>query len=118
MKNCRSSQKGFTIVEMMIVVVIIGVLVSIAVPNYTNIVARAEKSACQANKRAIEMARLYNFVNNGSYGLSMSDLSDAFADIGFIGDSSQSDLVCPSDGTYVFETGTFEVTCSIVEHNS
>jgi prepilin-type N-terminal cleavage/methylation domain-containing protein len=48
------NQKGFTLVELMVVVVIIGVLVAIAVPVYTSVQAKAERSACHANLRTID----------------------------------------------------------------
>ena len=39
-------KKGFTMVEMMIVVVIIGVLATIAIPSYSQYFSKAQKSAC------------------------------------------------------------------------
>ena len=50
------NQKGFTLVELMVVVVIIGVLVAIAVPVYSNVTTKAEKSAVEANLRTIDSA--------------------------------------------------------------
>lgn len=48
-----SSQAGFTLVELMSVVLIIGVLISVAVPVFQNSVANARASACRANQRTI-----------------------------------------------------------------
>lgn len=57
------NQKGFTLVELMVVVVIIGVLVAIAVPVYSSVTERAEKNACHANLRTIDgMATQWNLM--------------------------------------------------------
>lgn len=48
-----NNQKGFTLVELMVVVVILGVLVAIAVPIYNNVSADAKTKACLSNMRII-----------------------------------------------------------------
>lgn len=49
-------QKGFTLVELMVVVVILGILVAIAVPLYNAQTEKAKTTTCQANQRIIESA--------------------------------------------------------------
>ena len=114
----RRNESGYTIIEMMIVIVIIGVLVSIAIPSYNGLLERAKKTACQANQRSIELARAFYAIKNGDYGSSISDIDVAFDEIGFTGEGTKEDLLCPSGGTYLFVTGKFYINCSIENHNN
>ena len=47
------SKKGFTLVELMIVVVIMAILVAVAVPIYSAVTANAKKKTCIGNQREI-----------------------------------------------------------------
>ena len=65
-KNFHKDNRGFTLVELMVVVVIIGVLTAIAIPVYNASTAKAEESACQANLRMIDSAiQQYKMNNDG-----------------------------------------------------
>lgn len=55
-QKAKKNQKGFTLVELMVVVVIIGILVAIAIPVYNNTLDSAKEKADAANIRTIEGA--------------------------------------------------------------
>ncbi len=58
------TEKGFSLVELMIVVAIIGILVAIALPVYTNYTTRAANRACIAEGKAYTTNLLIQVTNN------------------------------------------------------
>ncbi len=118
------NSKGFTLVEIMTVVLAMGILLAIAIPNFLKYRETSRAKACQVNLRsilaAVEEARLEraSFVrtaveNDGT--ISLNDL----ANNGFIRRppnlaDDEPPLKCPSDGsayTISFSDGNCTVTC-------
>jgi type IV pilus assembly protein PilA len=60
--------RGFTLIELMIVVVIIGILAAIAIPNFISMQDRAKESAVKSNVHTIQLSMEdYCVQNNGAY---------------------------------------------------
>ena len=59
-------QKGFTLIELMIVVAIIGILAAIAIPNFMKFQARAKQSEAKANLKGMFTASKSRFAEDGS----------------------------------------------------
>ena len=66
------AQKGFTLIELMIAVAIIGILASIALPNYQQYVIRASREAAQTE--LVQLASLQEkiYLNSNAYSLSVT----------------------------------------------
>ena len=74
MRNLRN-RKGFTLIELMIVVVIIGILAAIAIPKFNNASARAkEKEADGILSQVYRLQETYAAENNGTPATTFAEL--------------------------------------------
>ena len=79
MKN----KKGFTLIELMIVVAIIGILAAIAIPDFLKFQARAKQSEAKTNLGAIFTSQTAYFGEYSTYGGGNVTTNGCFADIGW-----------------------------------
>ena len=90
--NLSKHQKGFTLIELIIVIIIIGILAAIAIPQFTNMTQRAHVATVQgtigAFKAGLELfatqqalnSGVYQYPNSGDGGENQLDLSEILRD--------------------------------------
>ena len=109
----KLNKKGFTLVDIMIVVAIIGLLAAIAIPNFVKARTTAQKNACIANLKQIDGAKQIWAIDNNLVESSASVMGN------LVPTYIKRTPVCPSGGTYV--TGTIGAipTCNSTtgDHN-
>jgi len=108
MTQMRRRQSGFTMIELLIVIIIIGILAAIATAAYAKQRSQAKTAACRADMRQIEVAEKSYIIAGGSASLNVQTLVDDHLLEGV--------PRCPAGGVYSWVSdvdGHVELSCSI-----
>lgn len=96
----KKQNNGFTLIELMIVIAIIGILAAIAMPHFSRVRDRAREAKCfEYSSLLSRTAELYN-IEKKAYPENVTDLAS------YLGNSRLP--VCPSQGKYEWVKGTEE----------
>jgi prepilin-type N-terminal cleavage/methylation domain-containing protein len=113
MKTNLGLKAGFTLVEIMIVVAVIGLLAAIAIPNFIKARTTAQTNTCINNLRLIDSAIQ-------RWALDQQQGPDASVGYHDISDYLKRELICPSGGrnfanSYLLQTVSDRPTCKQVK---
>jgi prepilin-type N-terminal cleavage/methylation domain-containing protein len=111
MKSLLKNKKGFTLIELIAVIVILGILAGVAVPKFLDLSTQAKQAVCDSNRGAIEAAVAMKYAENavnGNAEYPASITADMFAD-GVIPE-------CPFGVAYVYDNTTGRVATANHTH--
>ena len=107
----RRRKGGFTLIEIMIVVLIIGILLAIAVPNFMKARESSRTKSCMANLKQIDAAIEQWAMDEKKAGTATVAVTDL---TGGAEPYLTTAPACPSGGTYATTTVNADPTCSLV----
>ena len=109
MKISTNSKSGFTLVEIMIVVAIIGLLAAIAIPNFVKARTNAQRNACIANLKQIDGAKATWALEQKKTNTDTPTAAELYGSANYIRDQPY----CPANGAYNPEQVQIKATCSL-----
>jgi len=114
MKSCFS-EAGFTLVELLTVLVIVVILAAVAIPKVISAEESANSAACIQNQSAIEVACTLYASRSCLKEIGITGFPDALSRL--VPEFLESIPDCPGDGSYTYDRDEGTVSCSETSHN-
>ena len=113
-KFLKNARHGFTLVEIMIVVLIIGILLAIAVPNFIRARESSRAKSCISNLKQIDSAKEQWAMDNKKTSADTPTDADLYGADKYV----KSAPACPSSGTYTIAAVGTAPTCSVGDNGT
>lgn len=125
LKRLFREEKGFTLVELLIVMVILAILAMVAVPRFIDMRIEAQASSCRAAQQSlrtgIELYQYYNTLDSTTFPMPSNTLSDWNSaltksysfDGRTIGPFLRAEAKCPGGGNITIDAATLDVKCNL-----
>jgi prepilin-type N-terminal cleavage/methylation domain-containing protein len=107
-------RRGFTLVEVMIVILILGIVSVIAVPNFLSARTSSQKNSCIANLHTIEAAKEQWAMDQSKAVTATPTQEDLVGTV--TGGYIKYFPTCPAGGTYTIGNMTSRPTCTVTGH--
>lgn len=98
-RQFKTNKNGFSLIELIVVIALLGIIAAVAVPSFTSILERSKAKQCVLNRKtAVHAYDIYS-VENGSFDI------DGHAGVEFLQNANLigSDVVCTANGTYTWK---------------
>jgi len=102
---CRrpGDERGFTIMELLVVMALIGLIAALGLPAYRSITAQSGAVVCGANRRTLDSATGVYYGDKAAYPSAVGELAPYL--------DNTADIRCPTGGAYSIDAATHKWVC-------